>query len=45
MWNGEIDNLRKDYLSEDDVLRGEIHAIYENVDEQMKQQASLFTAA
>ena len=41
--NGEIDNLRYDYLSEDDMLRDQINSIYKNVDEQLKKQASLIT--
>ena len=39
----EIDHLRNDYLSEDDMLREQINSIYTNVDEQLKKQASLIT--
>lgn len=39
----EIDHLRNDYLSEDDMLREQINAIYTNVDDQLKKQASLIT--
>ena len=39
----EIDHLRNDYLSEDDMLRDQINSIYRNVDEQLKKQASLIT--
>ena len=39
----EIDYLRNDYLSEDDMLREQINSIYTNVDEQLKKQASLIT--
>lgn len=41
--SGEIDNLRYDYLSEDDMLRDQMNSIYKNVDEQLKKQASLIT--
>lgn len=41
--SSEIDNLRRDYLSEDDILRDQINSIYGNVDEQLKKQASLLT--
>ena len=39
----EIDYLRNDYLSEDDMLRDQINSIYRNVDEQLKKRASLIT--
>lgn len=39
----EIDHLKRDYLSEDDMLRDQINSIYRNVDEQLKKQASLIT--
>lgn len=39
----EINHLRNDYLSEDDMLREQINSIYTNVDEQLKKQASLIT--
>lgn len=39
----EIDDLKRDYLSEDDMLRDQINSIYRNVDEQLKKQSSLIT--
>ena len=39
----EIDDLKRDYLSEDDMLRDQINSVYRNVDEQLKKQASLIT--
>ena len=39
----EIDDLKRDYISEDDMLRDQINSIYRNVDEQLKKQASLIT--
>ena len=39
----EIEQLKRDYLSEDDMLRDQINSIYRNVDEQLKKQASLLT--
>lgn len=41
--SSEIDQLRRDYLSEDDILRDRINSIYSNVDEQLKKQASILT--
>ena len=41
--SSEIDYLRDDYLSEDDILREQINSIYINVDEQLKKQASILT--
>ena len=41
--NDEIDDLKRDYISEDDMLRDQINSIYRNVDEQLKKQASLIT--
>ena len=39
----EIEHLKRDYLSEDDMLRDQINSIYKNVDQQLKKQASLIT--
>lgn len=39
----EIDDLKRDYVMEDDILQDQINSIYRNVDEQMKKQASLIT--
>ena len=39
----EIDDLKRDYLSEHDMLRDQINSIYRNVDEQLKKQVSLIT--
>ena len=43
--SGEIRNLRNEISNESNILRDEINAIYNNVDEQMKKQASLFTSS
>lgn len=39
----EIDNVRNHYASEISDLRNEVAAIYDNVDERMKKEASLLT--
>ena len=41
----EIDDLKRDYVSEDNMLRDQINSIYRNVDEQLKKQASLLTVS
>lgn len=41
----EIDDLKRDYVSEENMLRDQINSIYRNVDEQLKKQASLLTVS
>lgn len=40
----EIDNVRNNYSSEISLMQGNISSIYNNVDEQLKQQASILSA-
>ncbi len=41
----EIDNVRSHYASEVSMLRQEINGIYQNVDQQLKEEASLLSSA
>ncbi len=41
----EIDNVRSHYASEVSMLRQEISGIYQNVDQQLKEEASLLSSA
>ena len=39
----EIDDLKREYVSEVDMLQDQINSVYRNVDEELKKQASLLT--
>lgn len=39
----EMDDLKRDYVSEVDMLQDQINSVYRNVDEELKKQASLLT--